>query len=459
MISPDFPLILSDKDRAELIQKIVAHINVLDGYSQFDNISRASLDLNFAANTYRTYEALGLERKTLAQLVTTTRSTTATFETPYTINTAAVNTARISYDFTRGISGLVSESASTNTVLQSKDLSTTWVRNPLAAVAVTTNVMNAPDGTLTADKLSEADTSTTVHDLFQAQTFVAGTTYTFSAYVKAGERFRGSLGFGTSAAFTSDRAAGFNLNTKIINSFTSSVRSGIEEYANGWFLVWVTATADASGVGNVYIRLRDDNDNANYAGVVGNGFFVTDVQNEAQSFPTSRIPTTTAAVTRTAGSHISTLPVTMEGTIIAIASGNFPVVGINQAICALSDGTTNNRVVLRRNNSNAGSNYLVVSGGNVQVIGNSPTQKVRGQRNKYAISWKNGAVIAVEDGVSVINTTLTATSVVSPLNMTQLSIGAGVGGGTEHLNGTIERLVFIPRALSELELRYLTTNA
>lgn len=116
-------------------------------------------------------------------------------------------------------------------------------------------------------------------------------------------------------------------------------------------------------------------------------------------------------------------------------------------------------MVLRRNNSNAGSNYLVVSGGNVQVIGNSPTQKVRGQRNKYAISWKAGSVIAVEDGTSIINTTNSAANIIAPVNMTQLSLGAGVNGATEHLNGTIERLVFIPRALSELELRYLTTNA
>lgn len=262
---------------------------------------RATLDLDFSANSHKVYEQFGLEPKQIQSAVVTTRNSTATYQSPTAIVTAAINAPRITYDAATGNAlGLLVEEQRTNLALQSKDFTTTWIQNPNASVDVTSNATTAPDGTLTADKFIEADTALINHDLYQNFTFTAATTYTWSMFVKAAERSKGALTFGIQTAFTTERRVQFDLIAKTAVAAGAGATAGILEYPNGWFLVWVTATTDAAGASPYFVRLMDNSEATTYAGVVGSGLFISDAQLEVGANPSSRIPTTTAQVTRLA---------------------------------------------------------------------------------------------------------------------------------------------------------------
>lgn len=416
---------------------------------------RATLDLDFSANSHKVYEQFGLEPKQLQSVVVTARNSTATYQSPTVITTAAINAPRITYDATTGNAlGLLVEEQRTNLLLRSQEFdNASWTQSPSADVDVTANAAVAPDGTSTADKMIEATTANTFHDLFQSLTFVAGARYTASAFVKASERHRGALTFGSNAGFTSERLVQFNLVAKTASAIGTGAAAGIEEYTNGWFRVWVSATADASGASPFYFRLQDNSGTSIYAGTPSSGLFIWGAQIEAGAAPTSYIPTTTAQVTRLADQINAAVPVTPEGTIVCVSCGADGVAGVNQSAFTLSDGTSSNRIVLRRNNATGGTQYLVVSvGSNVAQV--NTTQKAAGQRNKFAISWKPNQFLGAEDGLVVLNDT----SGNAPVGLTQLGIGSSGSafGGAESLNGAVERIVFIPRALTAAELQAVT---
>jgi len=68
-----------------------------------DNIfKRATLDLDFSANSHKVYEQFGLEPKQLQSVIVTSRNSTATYQSPTAIVTAAINAPRITYDATTG---------------------------------------------------------------------------------------------------------------------------------------------------------------------------------------------------------------------------------------------------------------------------------------------------------------------------------------------------------------------
>lgn len=440
----------------QIASTVNALINITEGVPDSLFFDKAILDLDFAKNRHKVYEQFGLEPKQLQSAVVTSRSSTATYQGATAIVNTAINTPRITYDAATGNAlGLLVEEQRTNLLLRSQEFdNASWSQSPDADVNITANATVAPDGTSTADKFFEATTANTYHDLFQSPTFVAGTRYTASAFVKASERSRGTIVFGSSTAFTSERLVQFNLIAKTASPVGTGTTAGIEEYTNGWFRVWVSATADASGASPFYFRLQDNSGASIYAGTVNSGLFLWGAQIEAGSAPSSYIPTTTAQVTRVADQINATVPATTEGTIVCVCRGAASVAAVNQAAFTLSNGTSANRVVLRRNNATGGTNYLVFSGG-VNVAQVNTTPKVAGQRNKFAISWKANQFLGAEDGVVVLNDT----NGNAPVGLTQLGIGStgSAFGGAESLNGTVERIVFIPRALTAAELQAVTS--
>lgn len=438
---------------------ISTNIDLNRGVREYDAyiasiLDKATLDLNFVKNEHKVYEAFGPVNKLITDAITTARNSTALYNSPVAAGvSAAINIPRIDYDPLTGAPlGLLVEEARTNLALQSRDFTTTWLQNPTASVAVTANATTAFDGTLTADKVIEEDTANTFHDLYQSANVTAATTYTFSMFVKAAERTKGSLAFGSGAAFTTERRCVFDLvaKTAIPNA---GATAGIQEYPNGWFLIWITATADATGAATYYIRLYDATGAVTYPGVVNSGLFISDAQLEAGSYPSTRILTTTIALNRLVDIMSRTLPASNQGTIICLAAGGTPTLGVNQAAFAFTDGTSNNRVVLRRNNATGGTQYLVISGG-VNVAQVNTTQKPVGQVNAFGISWKLDKFLASEDGITVMNDVSGA----APVNLTQLGIGSSgpAFAGAETLNGTIKRLVYIPQALNETEINAIT---
>ncbi len=126
-------------------------------------------------------------------------------------------------------------------------------------VTVTPNAIVAPDGTLTADTITEADAITTYRRVIRnygmaANGLYPGQVYTFSSYLKAGSRPQASL---TVYEDSYMRHFRFDLLTGEVtyqHGFFSN--GGIEDAGNGWWRCFVTFTASggkSGGFAGVYM--------------------------------------------------------------------------------------------------------------------------------------------------------------------------------------------------------------
>ena len=173
-----------------------------------------SLDLRFADNKSLVDAVTG------ASLVTFTRASSGTFV---------------------GSDGVL-RTAVTNLLLQSEDFSTTW---STSTASITTNAGIAPNGTTTADKLIVNSGSSSGY-VAQNFSFVSGTNYAFSVYVKSDSAsdFRIVL---LATSFGTTSTAIFNLTSGTVAS-SSGVWNNVAIVAvgNNWYRVTGNATATAT---------------------------------------------------------------------------------------------------------------------------------------------------------------------------------------------------------------------
>lgn len=252
-------------------------------------IIRPSLLLNFASS------------KQVDPRITFNRASSASyFDGLGVMRMAASNEPRIDHDpLTGECKGLLIEGARSNLLLYTELQGTS-----VAATAIT-NTAAAPDGTITADTAIEDATNAEHYILDHNTTPVAGTTYTFSAFVKDGPGANRSLYLRVAGG----AIAGiyFNPRTKTASSpgGANYVSSGFAELPNGWFRVWVTYTAPSTTTAIHRIQLLDDILNTIYTGNGTSGLYIWGLQCEEGSFPTSYIPSTDSFTSRaTVGSFI-----------------------------------------------------------------------------------------------------------------------------------------------------------
>ena len=219
----------------------------------------------------------------------------------YVPTTSTINSApRFDHNPTTGESlGLLVEEARTNLVLQSEDFSTTWTN---IESSENINVAVAPNGTTTADALVDT-VNNSPHNISQNVAGLAGSTsYTFSCYMKKGSKDFGALILSPNASWGAGSGASvyFDLTNGTISASTSATGT-IQALPNGWYRCTATATTVASP-GTVILRVSSSlNGSAStYAGDGDEAIYLWGAQLEVGSFPTSYIPTTTAAVTRSA---------------------------------------------------------------------------------------------------------------------------------------------------------------
>ena len=208
-------------------------------------------------------------------------------------------------------SGLI-ESAKTNLALQSENFLTTWstAGTNISVSTGTTAAFTAPDGTTNADLLTA--TASGSARIIQSFSFVSGTTYTYSAFAKAGSGFFGlTLENGGVA---SGAAVIWNLNTGALAvSGTAGAgytlqSQGIENYGNGWYRCRMTVLLGLTVAGNMRANTSDGTmSSAIIQSASGNTAYVWGAQLEEGSSASEYIPTTTVARTRFSG-------VTVDGT-------------------------------------------------------------------------------------------------------------------------------------------------
>lgn len=140
---------------------------------------------------------------------------------------------------------LYSAGSRTNAILQSAAFGTTWAATNLT---VTSNTTVAPDGTTTADTLSDAAATGASHFDFQGVAITGGTTNTFSCWLKNGTRQYVCLniqnGSGNSFQTCFDLVNG--IATQSTAAGTASIVSAtITPFTGGWYRCSITGALAA----------------------------------------------------------------------------------------------------------------------------------------------------------------------------------------------------------------------
>ena len=433
------------------VQSLNGHIRAITYYPQrihnpelqILSASDASLDLNFLSGT-------------LDPRITFTRSTTGTFVgSNGLVQSAAINVPRFDYDpTTLALKGLLIEEQRANLATYSQEPSNVaWGKT---RASITADVVTAPDGTLTGDKLVEDTSATNTHRTsVPTISMTSGTSYTFSIFLKAGERtFAVVTLSATSAgsAFGQNPVVFVNLLTGAVSSVSGTVTAySVVAFPDGWWRVSVSALATLTTTNTPTVFLAVSGSSNAYTGNGTSGLFLWGGQVEAATFPTSYIPTVESTVTRAVdgaiitGTNFSSWYNASEGTIVFSGDSVRPT-GIAPATRTFQfdDDTTSNNI-----RSGGTSTLQVVDATIVQVnIAGVPLIPFDGTVFKFASAYKLNDFATVTTGAVVTDTSGTIPTV------TQLSLGGPANSGV--LNGHIRKFTYYPQRRDNAQLLGLT---
>jgi len=271
----------------------------------------------------------------LDQRVNFSRSSTGVY-TGYDgiLKYAGINEPRFDYGASGNSLGLLIEEQRTNLIKYSQNFSHSTWNNPAWAGCVTTitpDATAAPDGTLTASKVSESLAYGGQGISYYVLGLTAGT-YSVSIYLKAAERGYAYLWFNNSSAETNtlrvDLTSGDFAFTKLREDVYSDISASVEGAGGGWWRASITSTTPYTSVAlRIFCGDFYDSDlnygTPLYTGDGTSGIYLWGAQIELGATPSSYTPTTAgAAVTRTAdAAEISGDPfaswIHTEGTLLA----------------------------------------------------------------------------------------------------------------------------------------------
>ena len=385
-----------------------------------------------------------LEQRSTVTAYTATTTARITNYIP-ALQTAASGVARFEHNPVTGESlGLEIEEQRTNLSLQSQDFTTTWGYTRGSALS---NVVIAPDGTLTADKLIDT-TDTGTHFAGQAITTTAAS-HTFSVFAKAAE-----LSYIMLYHSQSISGAVFNLSNGTIGSSTGTLTSNIQAVGNGWYRCSITSLATAaSNAYRIYLGVTGSLLES-YTGDGYKGVYVWGAQLEAGSFATSYIPTVASQVTRSADSA------SMTGTNFSswyrADEGSIYYEAVSPAL------STSTRVFEVHLNGSGGtqsiastfsaSQHLTVNIPGATQCNIDAGTFTAGSFGKLAVAYK------VNDFAASINAGTVGTDTLGTLpTVNEVIIGSNYTNISGKLNGTIKKLAYYPKRLPNAELQGLTT--
>lgn len=241
--------------------------------------------------------------------VAVSRAATGTYyDAGGVLRIAAPNTPRYTYDPANlaAPSTLLIEAAATNLALNSAAFeSGTW---GIANASISPNVVTAPDGTTTADKLVENTAATVPHDVSQNVSCTAGVPMTLSVYAKAAERTTVRLALPTAAFGGTTTFALFNLSTGTVGLTGNSPVTTITPIgASGWYRCSITATPTVTTTGPLALHVILGT-STNYTGDGVSGLYLWGAQVEAGAAATSYIPSGGTATTRDADVLLTNMP-------------------------------------------------------------------------------------------------------------------------------------------------------
>ncbi|MCP4987566.1 MAG: LamG domain-containing protein [Colwellia sp.] len=337
--------------------------------------------------------------------VAKTRATEGSYLDRYQkLQVATIDTIREEKD------GYLIESAGTNNALWSEDFSNAlWVKQ--GGTAVTSDIVSAPDSTITADKLDFTVNGDLLRGVFINSSAVD---FTFSIWVKS---------------TSTDRSMELLLrNTPTSgNSSTTTVNATSE-----WQRFDVTLSSLSE---NIVMDLTSTE------GAVD--FYIWGAQLEQLPYPSSYIKTTTASVTRSAD-------------LVSLASeNNLPDTSRDHSFIfnykITNEGTT--RTVLKYDTTGGQAWVRILSDGTLRVSrgGNDTVYDISDTRSgQIAIVYNEGVEYAYLDGALVGSD---ASITMHPLSLTTLYVGNFSGGS--HIDGNLKDVKVYDFALNTDEITYL----
>jgi hypothetical protein len=363
---------------------------------------------------------------------------------PYLVTTTA---ARIGipqgYDTAASKYGILVEPAATNVMLNSENWSAaTWTSDN---VAVSANDTVAPDGSTTADKITD-NGNTGLHRIYQPVACTSGTTYTYSLYIKNGSIGSRYAYISVNNAFTNEPGIIVDVTNGTFLSYAAAGTPNsysIISVGNGWYRISFTATASSTTDGYFIVGLAEGATDLSYTGNVEN-YYIWGAQLETGSIATSYIPTLGSTVTR-ARDNISALTSsipysTTKGTVYVDAKVKSSTTSV---LCDFNDGADNDEwsvyvssgTTWNAYSANNGTQYVGLTG--TGVLDTRGQATFSNEANDADFSFDGGAVTS--DGVSTY-----------PAGITTLYIGTNFAGTMGP--SLIYRIILVPRKVADGDL-------
>jgi hypothetical protein len=234
---------------------------------------------------------------------------------------------------------------------------------------------------------------------------------------------------------------GFNLSTQeatVVNG-TPSPATSVQSIGNGWYRCSITATTAAT-TGTAIARFSTQDG--------GGTFYIWGAQLEVGAFPTSYIPTTAAAATRSADSALIT-PITSFYNATESTLFHETAIYANAATTAvlqIDNETAENRILVGSNVSPTATAATVLNSSGQPYLNNpgflAGTHKVAGafKADDFASSVNGGAVVTDSSGAM-------------PVAATHLRLASNITGQN---TCRIRKIAYWPKRLSNTLLQSLT---
>jgi hypothetical protein len=343
---------------------------------------------------------------------------------------------------------LLLEPQRTNLLIRSEELDNgSWSKS---GATVSANQIVSPDGTTDADKIVESNTNAQ-HFIIQSISLTASTTYTISAYLKAGERTRATIRV---------RTIGGDFDTLVDLVAGTTDFGTLTSVGNGWFRfarTITTGTGTATQSVQIFTRITGSQ---TYQGDGTSGVYVWGTQLEAGSFVSSYIPTTTATVTRSADQCYDDTATALIGQTEGTIFIDFDLNNVgdentrNIITLGLFGALYTDRIMIAQSSIASGNKYRFIFRANNSNLVDDLTLSYTSGRAKLAVKYNSSSMQVFLNGVLVKSFTFTSTAFSTNLTTVYLGNFTNVNQPNGH---RINSAILWKTRLSDQELITLTS--